>query len=86
MAIGGPKTGQVALWDYLTLSRMKKTYEDFGFDLAVLEMGFPLEKAKQGLPGAEEEIEVFCQIYARILRAGGDEPTTLEELVARLTG
>lgn len=62
VAIGGPKTGQVALWDYLTLSRMKKTYEDFGFDLAVLEMGFPLEKAKQGLPGAEEETEVFCQI------------------------
>ena len=52
----------MALWDYLTLSRMKKAYEDFGFDLAVLEMGFPLEKAKQGLPGAEEEIEVFCQI------------------------
>ncbi|MCX6378278.1 MAG: mannonate dehydratase [Armatimonadetes bacterium] len=47
-------------WDYLPMLRMKTRLEDSGFEVAVIESTPPLDKARLGLPGKDEEIEQFC--------------------------
>jgi mannonate dehydratase len=74
-AVGGlpfnePFNGTDAPWDYLPLLRMKQRYESGGFNLAVIEARPPLNNAKRGMPGGDEEIATVCTLIENMGRLG----------------
>jgi mannonate dehydratase len=62
--------GADAPWDYLPLVRMKERYQSGGFTLSVIEARPPLNKAKRGLPGRDEEIATVCTLLENMGRLG----------------
>lgn len=46
-------------WDIGPMMRMKRRFDEAGFDLAVIESSPPMQKIRLGLPGRDEEIEAF---------------------------
>ncbi|MGV8832127.1 MAG: mannonate dehydratase [Devosia sp.] len=58
------------LCDFAPLQRMKQNYEAAGFELRVIEARPPLNKAKRGLPGRDEEIAMVCSLIENMGRLG----------------
>ena len=56
--------------DLAPLTRMKAMYEEAGFTIEVIESRPPLNKAKRGLPGGEEEIDVVCELITNMGKLG----------------
>ena len=56
--------------DLAPLTRMKQVYQDGGFDVRVIEARPPLNKAKRGLPGRDEEIDVVCELLTNMGKLG----------------
>jgi mannonate dehydratase len=58
------------LTDYAPLKRMQESYEAGGFRLAVIEARPPLNRAKRGLPGRDEEIATVCTLLENMGKLG----------------
>jgi len=59
-------------WDYMPLLRLQQQYRDSGFELVVMEDRPPLNLAKRGLPGGDEEIDTVCTLIENMGRLGID--------------
>ena len=49
-------------WDLTPLARMQQLYADAGLELVGVEDYPPLDRARTGAPGADEETEWFCEL------------------------
>ena len=49
-------------WDYMPLLRLREDYRAGGFELIAIEARPPLNLAKRGLPGRDQEIDTVCRL------------------------
>jgi mannonate dehydratase len=49
-------------WDYASLSSYKRSIEDYGFRLTVIEDNPPMDKIKYGLPGRDEQLDSVAKL------------------------
>jgi mannonate dehydratase len=49
-------------WDYAPLAQYRDMVVDEGFELVVIEDNPPMDRARMGRPGRDEEIEQFCRL------------------------
>jgi mannonate dehydratase len=49
-------------WDFMPLMRLKEDYRASGFELIAIEARPPLNLAKRGLPGRDQEIDAVCRL------------------------
>jgi mannonate dehydratase len=57
-------------WDLTPLARVKERYNSAGLTLAGIEDWPPMDRARLGLTGREEEIEAFCTLVRNMGRLG----------------
>ena len=57
-------------WEYEPLRRMQDKFSERGLTIDVIESRPPMEKAKRGLPGGEEEIDTVCELLTNMGRLG----------------
>jgi len=57
-------------WAYMQLVRVKSAYNDLGFTVDVIEDRPPLDKAKLGLPGGDEQIETAIELIRNMGKLG----------------
>jgi len=57
-------------WDYVPLARMKERYESAGLEIAGIEDWPPMDRARLGLSGRDEEIEAVCTLIRNMGRLG----------------
>ena len=73
-AVGGlpfnMRNADERLCDLAPLTRMKQRYEDAGFTLDVIEARPPLNRAKRGLPGRDQEIDEACRLIENMGKLG----------------
>jgi mannonate dehydratase len=55
-------------WDYMPLLRLQQDYRAAGFELIVIEARPPLNLAKRGWPGRDEEIDAVCRLLENMGR------------------
>lgn len=64
------QAGERHPWEYLPLLRLKEQYASSGFELAVIEARPPLNLAKRGLPGRDQEIDAVIELLENMGRLG----------------
>lgn len=57
-------------WGRGAIALLKRRYEDMGLELVGIEDSPPLDHARLGLPGRDEEIEQFCTLIESMGAAG----------------
>jgi mannonate dehydratase len=62
--------GELHPWEFMPLLRLQEQYRASGFELAVIEARPPLNLAKRGLPGRDEEIEAVLLLLENMSRLG----------------
>lgn len=74
LAVGGLPSDMLQpgerVCDLAPLTRMQQVYADGGFTLKVIEARPPLNKAKRGLPGRDDEIDVVCELITNMGKLG----------------
>lgn len=63
------QSGQYS-WEYEEVKRLKDTFENAGFTVAVVEDNPPMDRIRLGRDGRDEEIEWFCTLVENLGRLG----------------